>query len=297
MTQTMDCSEARLSLGVYVLGAIDPDERAQVDIHLAGCPACRDELAELEGLPALLALVSTEEAIALAANDGPPVAEADVAVPTQVASDEPPAADADVAEAAEKDSDEPPAVKADVAAAAEKAGDEPPGAEADAGEMLGAVLDLTAARRRRRRREAILGVAAAVIIAAGVFGGLRITSAPAASPQASAYFPYAGPAGGPWDTSAGGANGVDVTVMYRSMGWGTQLAADVKGVRLGTKCQLWVIGPGNTRVLAGSWIADHNEGSVWYPASAAVSAAKVQGFVVTVGNTQSVTVDASLRRV
>ncbi len=29
--QTMDCSEARLSLGVYVLGAIDPAERALVD--------------------------------------------------------------------------------------------------------------------------------------------------------------------------------------------------------------------------------------------------------------------------
>jgi hypothetical protein len=27
MTQTWDCSDARLSLGVYVLGAIDPAER------------------------------------------------------------------------------------------------------------------------------------------------------------------------------------------------------------------------------------------------------------------------------
>lgn len=243
MTQTMDCSEARLSLGVYVLGAIDPDERAQVDAHLAGCPECREELAGLEGLPALLAQVSTEEAIALAANDGPPAAEADVPVPAE--------------------------------------------------EILGPVLDLTAARRRRRWREGVLGVAAAFIIAAGVFGGLRLTSAPATSPQAGANYPYYGPAGGPWDFSAGGSHGVAVTVMYRPMGWGTQLAAQIKGVRLGTKCQLWVIGPGNSRVLAGSWVADANEGSVWYPASAAVSAAKVQAFVVTVGSTESVTVDAS----
>ena len=53
--QTMDCSEARLSLGVYVLGAIDPAERSLVDSHLASCRDCRDELAGLAGLPALLA--------------------------------------------------------------------------------------------------------------------------------------------------------------------------------------------------------------------------------------------------
>ena len=44
---TMDCPEARISLGVYVLGAIDPAERALVDAHLAACRECRDELAGL----------------------------------------------------------------------------------------------------------------------------------------------------------------------------------------------------------------------------------------------------------
>jgi hypothetical protein len=72
MTPMMDCSEARLSLGVYVLGAIDPAERALVDSHLARCRDCRDELAGLAGLPALLARVSTEEAAALAAGDPRP---------------------------------------------------------------------------------------------------------------------------------------------------------------------------------------------------------------------------------
>jgi hypothetical protein len=69
----MDCQEARISLGVYVLGAIDPAERALVDAHLPTCRDCRDELAGLAGLPALLARVSTEEAIALAVTDGPAV--------------------------------------------------------------------------------------------------------------------------------------------------------------------------------------------------------------------------------
>jgi hypothetical protein len=69
----MDCPEVRLSLGVYVLGAIDPAERALVDANLPTCRDCRDELAGLAGLPALLARVSTEEAIALAMTDGPAV--------------------------------------------------------------------------------------------------------------------------------------------------------------------------------------------------------------------------------
>ncbi len=70
--RAMDCHETRISLGVYVVGALDPAERALVDAHLATCRDCRDELAGLAGLPALLARVSTEEAIALAAMDGPP---------------------------------------------------------------------------------------------------------------------------------------------------------------------------------------------------------------------------------
>ena len=61
MTETWDCSDARLSLGVYVLGAIDPAERALVDAHLATCRDCRDELAGLAGLPALLARVNPDE--------------------------------------------------------------------------------------------------------------------------------------------------------------------------------------------------------------------------------------------
>ena len=61
MTPTWDCTEARPSLGVYVLGAIDPAERSLVDTHLLTCRDCRDELAGLAGLPALLARVNPDE--------------------------------------------------------------------------------------------------------------------------------------------------------------------------------------------------------------------------------------------
>ncbi|HEV2256910.1 MAG TPA: zf-HC2 domain-containing protein [Streptosporangiaceae bacterium] len=69
MTQTWDCAEARPSLGVYVLGAIDPAERGLVDAHLLTCRDCRDELAGLAGLPALLARVNPDEISRIGAND------------------------------------------------------------------------------------------------------------------------------------------------------------------------------------------------------------------------------------
>jgi hypothetical protein len=56
------CDEIRQALGVYVVGAIDPAERYSVDRHLACCSSCRDELAGLAGLPALLGRVTLEEA-------------------------------------------------------------------------------------------------------------------------------------------------------------------------------------------------------------------------------------------
>jgi hypothetical protein len=50
----MTC-QMMMSLGVYVLGAADAQERAQVGAHLLRCPECRAELARLEPLPGLLA--------------------------------------------------------------------------------------------------------------------------------------------------------------------------------------------------------------------------------------------------
>ena len=67
--QTWDCAEARPSLGVYVLGAIDPAERGLVDGHLITCQDCRDELAGLAGLPALLARVNPDEISRICADD------------------------------------------------------------------------------------------------------------------------------------------------------------------------------------------------------------------------------------
>ncbi|GLZ14663.1 anti-sigma factor [Actinomadura sp. NBRC 104425] len=52
-----ECAQVRTALGVYVVGAIDAAERSRLEQHLDACPACRDELAGLAGLPALLGRV------------------------------------------------------------------------------------------------------------------------------------------------------------------------------------------------------------------------------------------------
>jgi Putative zinc-finger len=51
------CRQIRHLLGVYIVGAIDPAERSVVDEHLEQCQICRDELAGLAGLPAMLSRV------------------------------------------------------------------------------------------------------------------------------------------------------------------------------------------------------------------------------------------------
>jgi anti-sigma factor RsiW len=58
-----DCAHCRSELGVYVLGAIGPAERAWVDQHLADCLRCREELAALAGLPGLLRRVPPDLAL------------------------------------------------------------------------------------------------------------------------------------------------------------------------------------------------------------------------------------------
>lgn len=49
-----DCERRRPDLGGFVLGGLEPEEFDEVEDHLASCAACRDEVAKLVELPALL---------------------------------------------------------------------------------------------------------------------------------------------------------------------------------------------------------------------------------------------------
>jgi hypothetical protein len=49
----------------YVLGSLSPDDRRAYERHLSTCPACSVAMAELAGLPGILAKLSPEEAVSL----------------------------------------------------------------------------------------------------------------------------------------------------------------------------------------------------------------------------------------
>ena len=56
----------------YVLGSLSSNERREYESHLSGCKPCRTAVAELSGMPALLALLTREEVQALEADQPEP---------------------------------------------------------------------------------------------------------------------------------------------------------------------------------------------------------------------------------
>ncbi|RAG82332.1 hypothetical protein DN069_28275 [Streptacidiphilus pinicola] len=54
------CQES-VQLGAYLLGALDPEERAALEAHLAGCAECQAELMAMAPLPGLLRRTPFEE--------------------------------------------------------------------------------------------------------------------------------------------------------------------------------------------------------------------------------------------
>jgi anti-sigma factor RsiW len=71
VTGVAGCGDIRETLGVYMLGAIGPAERAAVDSHLAGCAGCREELAGLAALPGRLASVPVPDVTRMTTLDTP----------------------------------------------------------------------------------------------------------------------------------------------------------------------------------------------------------------------------------
>jgi anti-sigma factor RsiW len=57
----MKCHDTTMSLGVYLLGALDPLERAEVESHLQKCAECRLELNELAALPSVLDQLTVDD--------------------------------------------------------------------------------------------------------------------------------------------------------------------------------------------------------------------------------------------
>jgi anti-sigma factor RsiW len=220
MTGMAGCREIKQALGVYVLGAIDPAERAQVDEHLATCADCREELASLAGLPAMLRKV--------------------------------------------------PVIEAERLAAAEQ---EPGFTDVPSPEMLPSLVARTANVRRIRRWRGLAAAAAVALVA--VAGGAAVTSAlQPGSPS--------GPGHAAWHQTigTGPVAGAHLTVRYRVEPWGTQMEANVTGLRPGSVCQFRVTDKAGVTSVVGSWVSW--QGTTWYPASTWQAESALSTFQVTV---------------
>jgi anti-sigma-K factor RskA len=60
----MRCTQTA-EAGAYVLGALSPAERSAYERHVAACATCRNEVAELAGLPGLLGRLDTDTAASI----------------------------------------------------------------------------------------------------------------------------------------------------------------------------------------------------------------------------------------
>jgi anti-sigma factor RsiW len=49
----------------YVLGSLSASDRREFEVHMASCPACREAVGELSGIPALLSQLDREEVAAI----------------------------------------------------------------------------------------------------------------------------------------------------------------------------------------------------------------------------------------
>lgn len=63
----MTDDELHLSVGAYLVGALDHHERGEAEQHFSTCRRCRDELADLSALPGLMSRIGLTEALS-----GPP---------------------------------------------------------------------------------------------------------------------------------------------------------------------------------------------------------------------------------
>ena len=82
MTRPLPHAEIQELLGAFALDAVDADEAAAVEAHLATCPRCRDEVRDHREVASLLAYAGTSapeglwERLAASLDEAPPAAEA-----------------------------------------------------------------------------------------------------------------------------------------------------------------------------------------------------------------------------
>ena len=229
MTASGSCAELRASLGVYVLGAIDPAERSRLEAHLESCPSCRDGLAGLAGMPALLGRVN----------------EAQI---TQVAGPPPELLDALLHRAAQRRRGLPARLAG---------GGRPPGA----GRLWWVPVAVAACALL-----VIGGVAGGVVAARTDDGGRQVAGPPSSAP-ASPSGATATEAGAERLAATGDNDRVRAVLVLYKKAWGTKVELHLSGVPLGGHCRWFAVSRDGRRDMLGSWYVAYDKGYGVYESS------------------------------
>lgn len=243
---TTPCQES-VQLGAYLLGALDPDERRAMELHVAGCEQCRAELVELAPLPGLLRHTAFEELpeTAAAAESLSPVREQPgpkrpaPELPTQA----PPTPDG-------SDRGRP--------------APEPPPPE-----------PLPVRHRRRQRRRGVLTAAglalAACVVALSVYAAVGRDGTPSGSALAAATWSATDP-----------TTHVSASAAITPEAWGTQFELKLGGLPAGITCHLVVHAKDGRSETAGTWGSGY-AASAWVPASTSISPSEITGLDIVDG--------------
>lgn len=260
--------QQQLEIGAYLLGALPPRERSGFEEHLAACAACRNEVADLAGIPALLGKVSLSDVVAAppaSAPDLPRIETRTDPVP------EPPGTEPGRVEPAG-----PRVVPLPAAGAGDSGSPAPPPAARPAREPV------TAGPFSWRHRTVLLAAAAVLAVLAAVASLAVVSgrSGPAAGPSTTPAPAPAAPGDSRTVTLLPTVAGMHGSLVIAGSGTGSVLRLSMGGVRPGQQCSLLVSGGDGARHPVATWTAGY-DGDVEMAADSALQPAGIRWVGVT----------------
>lgn len=224
----MNSCTQTVTLGAYLLGALEPHERYEFETHIASCDNCRTELIRLAPLPGMLNQISVEDF-----DEGLPPGELYPTAPMPIQTLTAPSL---------KMLPPPP----ELLVPREEPTPEPPR------ELPGSqdTIELAPAKRRSLRRVAL----AAAVVVAVAFGGVlgwQVLREP----------PPAGDAGITWSATAPQSD-IRADVELIDHEWGTELRVKMANLPPGRKCYAVVYDNYGNREPLGWWGTDHDPDEV-----------------------------------
>jgi hypothetical protein len=295
------CSNT-VTLGAYLLGALDPQERFEFEAHLGRCDTCRAELVRLAPLPGMLNQISLDDF-----SDGLPPTTLEDAHPTAPVLGLPLSTQVMRQETASLPDLHPDFFRPDAGFPEEippELGGPVPAPRGPLSRPGRPALAATGgydtpetpirASRRRRYRAAAAAAAVVLILAAGVIFGVRaMTPATPDAPAAQAAPPPEA-AGITWTaTTADGRATADARLIDHE--WGTEIQMKIHGLPPGRECYMMVFTADGYHEIAGWWGTDHDYAEE-IPASTSIHRSKIQKLELLLDDRKvALTIPAPLR--